>query len=169
MASTFTPIQTTTLSTATRSVTFSSIPATYTDLVVVASITGISASGGTIVLRMNGDTAANYSTTSLSGTGSATSSSRYTRADALQGVVVGGANYGAATGPQNIIAHVMNYANSTTNKTVIARHSDPGSLVQANGGIWNSTSAVTSITIDANLYWTFSTGSTFTLWGILNA
>jgi len=118
---------------------------------------------------MNGDTAANYSTTSLSGTGSATSSSRYTRADALQGVVVGGANYGAATGPQNIIAHVMNYANSTTNKTVIARHSDPGSLVQANGGIWNSTSAVTSITIDANLYWTFSTGSTFTLWGILNA
>lgn len=167
--STYTPIATSTLGSATRSVTFSSIPSTYTDLFVVMSITGLSATGGTVVIRMNGDTTSNYSTTSYSGTGTATSSNRYTRTDAIQGVVVGGSNYGSGTGTQMIAANIMAYTNSTLKKTVLARHNDATSLVQANVGFWNSTSAITSITCDANSFWTFSSGSTFTLYGILAA
>jgi hypothetical protein len=54
-----------TLGTAAASVTFSSIPGTYTDLVLVLSVQD--ASGNTFALQFNGDTSTNYSTV-LTGT-----------------------------------------------------------------------------------------------------
>ena len=62
MASTYEPIATTTLGSAASSITFSSIPATYTDLRLVLVHTP-SASTGNAQMQFNSDTATNYSYT----------------------------------------------------------------------------------------------------------
>ena len=75
MATTYEAIQTTTLGSAAADITFSSIPATYTDLVLV--YIGATVSNNiNYYLRFNGDTGTNYSYTYLSGTGSAVGSGR---------------------------------------------------------------------------------------------
>lgn len=64
MAITYVPITTTTCNTTTASVTFSSLPATYNDLVIVGQ--GKAQSGSSTLVdvgvRFNGDTNSNYST-----------------------------------------------------------------------------------------------------------
>ena len=64
MPNTYEPIATNTLGSAASSVTFSSIPSTYTDLIVVmnyANSTGLA----DVFFRFNGDTGSNYSDTIL--------------------------------------------------------------------------------------------------------
>ena len=72
--STYTPIASVTLSAATSSVTFSGIPQTYTDLVVVINAGNSGGTGYGIALQCNNDTGSNYSFTQLYGTGSAATS-----------------------------------------------------------------------------------------------
>ena len=155
---TYTPIATYTIPSTTSTYTFSSIPSTYTDLVLVTSIQR-TATGNTRV-RFNGDTTTNYSTTYIEGNGSAASSSRNSSQTWMT------LDYSNSTSnwvPS--IAHIMNYANTTTNKTMINRTGDAGVVVLAYAQLWRKTpEAITSVTLlsDTN----FATGSTFTLYGI---
>jgi len=68
MASTYEPIATTTLAAAAASYTFSSIPATYTDLVLISSCQ-VTNNNDAVRMQLNSDTAANYSNTQLAGNG----------------------------------------------------------------------------------------------------
>lgn len=157
MPKTYEPIATYTIPSTTSSYTFSSIPSTYTDLVLVTSIQR-TASANTRI-RFNGDTATNYSTTYLEGNGSAASSSRNSNQTYMT------LDYSnSTTYPTPSIAHIMNYSNATTNKTMINRTGDAGVVVLAYAQLWRSTAAITSLTLisDTN----FATGSTFTLYGI---
>jgi hypothetical protein len=62
----------------------------------------------------------------------------------------------------------MNYANSTTYKSVISRMNDTATGVGTSAGLWSSTAAITSITVlPAASSWAATT--TFTLYGILGA
>lgn len=161
---TYTPIATNTLASATSTLTFSSIPGTYTDLVIVANT--IIASGSTFPecsLRFNSDTATNYSNTYFLGTGSSVITGRgsnYNYADC--GYL--SANSG---NPNTRIINIMNYANTTTNKTVISRaSSDNGAQVTAYANLWRKTpEAINSITIFTQSG-NYAIGSTFTLYGI---
>ena len=74
LPSTMTPIATNTLVSATNSITFSSIPQGYTDLILIHS--NISGTTQQLRLTFNGDSGSNYSTTELYGTGSAVSHAR---------------------------------------------------------------------------------------------
>ena len=67
-------IATQTLGSATASITFSSIPSTYTDLRIVFSGTGATVLN--LKVRFNGDSASNYSQTNLQGLGYSVQSSR---------------------------------------------------------------------------------------------
>ena len=158
MPSTYTPIATQTLGSAAASVTFSSIPGTYTDLVLVLSVQD--ASGNSFALQFNGDTSTNYSRTRLLGDGSATSSARTTNATSMVFNYVGTitSEFSAS------IANVMNYSNATTYKTALVRSGAASVGTSASVGLWRSTSEITSITINAGS--TFAVGSTFTLYGI---
>ena len=73
MAVTYTPITSNTLTSATASVTFSSISGTYTDLVLVVSAQSASTNVD-LAMRFNSDSGTNYSNTRLYGTGSAAGS-----------------------------------------------------------------------------------------------
>lgn len=156
--STYTPIATYTVATPSPSYTFNSF-AGYTDLVLV--ITGsTSTPGQDILITFNGDTGSNYSRTYMLGNGSTATSGR----NATQTSFVPGGAYLNTVSRLNI----MNYANTTTYKTVVARHDSWDSYTVGNVGLWRSTAAITSLTI-ATLTYNFIAGSTFTLYGIAKA
>jgi hypothetical protein len=154
-----------TLGSAAATVTFSSIPSTFTDLVLVCNILG---SGGTAdsnaALRFNGDTGSNYSRTTLAGDGSSAASFR--SSNATRGLLQATGYY--STTPATIISHIQSYSNSTTNKTVISRASLSTWSAEATVNLWRNTSAVTSITL-VLATGTFAAGSTFSLYGIKSA
>lgn len=157
---TYVALATQTLGSAAASVTFSSISQAYTDLILIAS-TKITSGGATNDrIQFNGDTGSNYSTTVLYGTGSAAGSYRLSNNTSILIDDVTSTNFNVTE------IHIQNYSNTTTNKSVILRSSPPDSSVQANAGLWRSTSAITSLTILAGAS-TFVAGSTFTIYGIL--
>jgi hypothetical protein len=169
MALTYTPIATQTLSSTATSVTFSSISGSYTDIILVVSAkTG--ASGGTqsMGIRFNSDTGSNYSGTEIRGNGTSAISSRYADTYGRVGYLLG------ATGDQFGInqIHLMNYANTTTNKSYILRgnvQSSGEGIANALVGLWRNTSAITSINVFPDYTGSFAIGSTFSLYGLLAA
>ena len=158
--STYTPIATTTLGSGTTTVNFTSIPSTYTDLVLVCNAFIANAFR---IYNFNGDTGSNYSYTYMTGNGSAASSGRDTTAKIFVG-------YGGTTSttPTVCTVNFENYANTTTYKTVVARGSSSEQWVSASVGLWRNTAAISSFTIISDSA-NFLTGSTFTLYGIAAA
>jgi hypothetical protein len=155
MPVTYDPIATTTLGTA-GTVTFSSISQSYTDLLLV--VEGTASPAVNIEMRVgNGsvDTASNYSNTYMVGTGSSALSSRETS----QTVCSIGAVY---TGRTINLIQLMNYSNTTTNKSFLNRMSAAGSGAAAYVGLWRNTSAINIITLTTTL----GAGTVLSLYGI---
>lgn len=163
---TYFPIATNTLSSATSSVTFSSL-GSYTDIIVISNF-GTTAAGNSVGLRFNSDTGSNYSTTQINGPTPFGSSWRGTNQTSI---TVFGSPIADGT-PSTLIAngtiHIQNYANSTTYKSVLSRYGYGSGEVIAATGLWRNTNAVTSITL-VTVGTTFLAGSTFTLYGIAAA
>ena len=164
--STYTPIQTYTASGSQSSITFSSIPSTYTDLIVV--INAASSTGGFgSWIRLNSDTATNYSQTILYGDGSSAVSLQGTN-----GTFVNLNYYGDATttsNAQTIIVQIQNYASTSTYKTFLSRGGNVASGLSAIVGLWRISSAISSITILSANGGNYASTSTFTLYGIAAA
>lgn len=156
MATTYEPIATTTVGTATDTVTFSSISGSYTDLIIVFN--GTAAASTTAGLRFNSDTGSNYSHTYILGDGSTAFSSRGSNTTFMN-------QFYPNTTIGTVIFNIQNYSNTTTYKTVLTRVSNTGNYAGALVGLWRSTSAITSVTLFGNGT-NFATGSTFTLYGI---
>jgi ABC-type transporter Mla MlaB component len=161
---TYTPIATTTASGSVTSITFSSISGSYTDLVVVfnGNSTTAGSSANSIRVSVNGDTGTNFSYTFLAGDGSSASSGRGSNQTYWDVQDIAQAS---STGMA--ILYFMNYANTTTFKTMISRSSVTSVQTLTAVNLWRSTSAITSIKLDANR--TITSGSTFTLYGIAAA
>jgi len=153
-----------TVGTATASVTFSSIPATYTDLVIVVNGNESATFDGVLMQVGNGtiDTGSNYSVTRLRGNGSTASSGRDTSATSMNIGLVDSASMSIN------IFQFMNYANTTTYKTILSRGNATGNMLQAAVGLWRSTTAITTIKITAG-GGNWNVGSTFSLYGIASS
>jgi hypothetical protein len=166
MPLTYTPIATQTLSSASATVTFSSIPATYTDLVLVYAPLG-STNTVTHSMRINADSATNYSLTGLRGDGASASSYRNSNQTSI---VMYPNDYDNTTIPGVFTVNFQNYANATTFKTILWRAglSAGGQGVSAQVALWRKTpEAITSIVLTST--GNFAIGSTFSLYGILAA
>ena len=146
--------------TSTSTHTFSNIPGTYTDLMIVASGTGTTDID--ISCRFNGDSGGNYSRTMLYGTGSAAGSARSTN---LAFVRLNYSAYWTASNTSVSVGHIMDYSNSTTFKTVLTRSNNASLAVDAQVNLWRNTAAITSIEIYTSAF-AFGNGSTFKLYGI---
>jgi hypothetical protein len=164
-ANTYVSIATQTLGSAAASVTFSSIPSTYTDLVLV--VNGAIASGAQdIWVQVNGDTGANYSRTNLWGGGTTVGSTRlsaqtkFAMNDAA--ALDGGYQF-------NAIMQFMNYSNTTTYKTMLERANNAARGVDAGVHLWRSTAAINSIYVYNSGATNYVVGSTFSLYGIAAA
>lgn len=171
MATTYTLISSNVLSSTAASVTFSAIPATYTDLVlrITARGTRVNQSVYTYI-QFNSDTASNYSYTALAGDGAAASSYRGTSTT----FGISGRN-SAASGTSNTFSSQEIYIPSYTvsqNKPFsgigIAENNTTTAYIEADANLWRNTAAITSILIyPANNDW--DTGSSFYLYGIKNS
>lgn len=166
MATTYTPIATTTLGSA-ATITFSSIPATYTDLkLVIVGGTTRATTSDTIRVQCNSDTGANYSSTYILGNGTAASSGRNSSSTNLfvEGIRLVGTTYGLNS---MLTLDFMNYSNTTTYKTVIGRSNLPEQYgTTAAVGLWRSTSAISSIYLQGDTVANFAIGTMATLYGI---
>lgn len=164
MAKTYTPISTVTINnSSTTTLDFTSIPQTYTDLVLVCNY-GLS--GGDLYFRLNNDggTGSLYSHTELYGNGTSAGSSVLSNRSGYylndQGIT--------RPGPATVsTVNFQNYSNTTTFKTLLWRGNDSGVSTEAHVGLWRNTAAITSINfIIINVSGVITPGSQFTLYGI---
>ncbi len=160
--STYTPIYSTTLSSAVADYTFSSIPGTYTDLIVIIN-GGTSSSGQSIGMRFNGDSGNNYYSVDMWGNGTSPSFSRLASTSFIR--VVGRGIGTDSSLIDNSVTHIQSYSSSSLKKAVINRSTVSGG-VTASGGKWNSASAITSITFFGEGPSNLITGTTIALYGI---
>lgn len=164
---TYVALDTKTLGTAVPTVTFTSIPQGYTDLVLVAQ-PAISSGNDNMRIRVgNGsvDTGSNYSWTALTGNGTRALSDRASNQTSIL------SDYDAymqtTLGNNTKIIHFQNYSNTTTFKTILSRSSNAPVGTDALVNTWRSTAAINTITLFLNGgAANFVVGSTFTLYGI---
>lgn len=161
MPSTYSPIATTTLSSAASTITFSSIPNTYTDLRLTIVATS---SASNIYINFNSDTGSNYSVTRIDGDGSAASSVAQSN---LSEARLYGLN---SSTPTFYTMDIFSYAGST-NKTFLAESNgdlNGSGFVRRYVELWRNTAAINTILLTAS-GGTFSTNTTATLYGIKSA
>lgn len=161
---TYTPIATQRLASGTTTVTFSSIPSDYTDLILQIQAQVASGAVG-LTLQFNSDTTTNYSNVFLYGTGSSVGSTRNGTTNQVNlgyAAIIDSTNWWIST------SHIMNYSNTTTFKTVISRNGDGTEGVDAIASLWRKTpEAINRIDIkNTGSGINFAIGSTFTLYGI---
>jgi len=160
---TYDKIATTTLGSAASSITFSSIAASWTDLRLV--IVPTSTAANDIQMQFNGDTATNYSYTSLRGNGTSAASSAQTTVANISWTLGGQID----SIPHFYTGDVFSYSGSTY-KTILmsSQEDDNGSgIVGRTVGLWRNTAAITSIRLFTGV--NFLTGTTATLYGIKSA
>jgi hypothetical protein len=159
--STYTPLTSVSLTNSTtQSVTFSSIPQNYTDLVI--AISGQAATTATSInLTFNSDTSSSYSMKYLSGNGSASAAG--TTGSSTSAAV--GALYTSGAG--NTILNVQSYANTYAYKNVISFSTNTTAFASGRTSIWKNTSAITSIKLEVDVPTPYyASGTTFSLYGI---
>ena len=172
MPNTYTLISSNILTTSAASVTFSSIPATFTDLVV--RISNRSAASGTVLssaLLFNSSTAGNYSSTIIEGDGSNDSSFRMTSDTQAYTYDINAADSTANTFSSGEI-YIPNYAVTAKKPFGVfgtSENNDSFSRIRASANLWGLTDAITSITIQMYGGSSFVSGSSFYLYGISNA
>jgi hypothetical protein len=98
----------------------------------------------------------------LTGNGTAASSGRET----TQTRMIVDINGYPTTGVSTRILQIMNYSNTTTNKTVLARSNNAATGVDAIVGLWRSTAAINTIDLYAWTTNSFSIGTVLSLYGI---
>jgi hypothetical protein len=172
----FESIATVTVGTATPTVEFTGIPATYTHLQIRASLqtARTNAPLDKVFWRFNSDTASNYSSHAVWGNGaSATSAVENTTA------ISGFDNFSTNTGNSSevygvLIMDILDYANTNKYKTIRALSGFDvngtiagfGGRVGLTSGNWRSTSAITSITFTVDNAANYSANSKFSLYGV---
>ena len=151
------------------SVALTNIPATYQDLMLV--IYGRDTSANTSItggIYLNTISTSNWSSTQMRGDGSSATSGRTTTSSPTYG---GGFVVPAASATANIfgsvVIHILNYASTTVNKTVLARSAadlNGSGLVELRASLWASTAAVNRIDIASSANW--RAGTYFGLYGV---
>ena len=161
---TFTPLATQTLGSAAASITFSSIPGTYTDLRLVLTCT-TSVSGDTVVAQFNSDTTANYSNTYLLGTGTSVFSGNNS---SVTSAPIGIGATTSTTIPTLFSTDIQSYAGATNKAFLSSGSSDQNGSgnVAITIHLWRSTAAITSIKLFLAGGNNFAIGSIATIWGI---
>ena len=160
-----------TLASAASSITFSSIPASWTDLrLILVGTFSTGVPGYPPSLQFNGDTATNYSYTLVNGSGASASS----LSQPSYYWIYCGQNTGwSTTLPSMASMDIFSYAGSTNKTSLIASSNDLNGSGNSERvvGLWCSTAAITSIklSINNNASYSYAIGTTATLYGIKSA
>jgi hypothetical protein len=171
MATTYTLIDSEVLASSAASVTFSSIPADYTDLVILTSaridVSGVSANFS--IDLINGATG--FSNRWMLGTGSGVVSYSTLVGSGPYAGEVNGATSTSNTFDNREI-YIPSYLASQNKPFSVLSAMETNSTaayMSATAGLWSNTAAITSITLGVESTYNFVTGSSFYLYGISNA
>lgn len=159
MPATYDSIATHTFSGSTNTLTFSSIPQTFTDLVFVCQMTA--ANNTELRIRYNGDTANNYSRFVVEYANTSTSTFYQGPHSAFYMLV--------RTDLTTNILHVMDYANTSYYTESLARFNNVNAVVGFQVMAWKQNAAVSSVTFYTDDGSNFGSGGTISLYGILRA
>lgn len=155
---TYEALATVTLAVDTASVTFSSIPATYRDLVLVLEGT-LTSGEGVLTAVINGDTGANYSRVHIGGGGASGFSGEASGNNELQ--------FGFITNVRHSsITQFMDYSATDKHKTVLNRSNNPTVTTFGWTSRYANNNAITSLLIDTSSAGSFGAGTTLNLYGI---
>jgi hypothetical protein len=158
-ANTYVPIQTLNIG-GNSTGTFSSIPQTYTDLVLIINDPANTSTNEGVLITINSDSGSNYSRTGLRGNGSTANSFQQSNNTSMS-IDSDGVEYNLAPS----IIHFLNYSNTTTYKTMLSRSNQAGAGLDALVHLWRNTSAINNLSMALNTG-TFGTGAMATLYGI---
>ena len=157
-------IESKTLGTAQAAIEFTSIPGTFTDLVVLASLRQSSANVNQIVWQINSATT-NFSYRVLEGNGSSASSGNNT----LNYIgLVQGSSSTSNTFASNSI-YIANYAGATAKSIstdAVTENNATAAIQHLTATLWNNTAPITSLRFEA-FSGNLEIGSTISLYGIL--
>jgi hypothetical protein len=158
-------IETVTLGSA-QTVTFTSIPDTFTDLVIYASIRG--SSNPFLGMGFN-NSVVSFSNRQLTGDGSGAGSS--TRSDTFIGSMGGSSDTANTFGSAKI--YIPNYAgasNKSFSVDLVSENNATGAFQTITAGLWSNTAAITSVELyqwnSGNAKEPFAANSTISLYGI---
>jgi hypothetical protein len=172
MAAAYNLISSQVLGSTASTVTFSSIPSTYSDLKLVVSARGDAAGQQTqIVIKINGDTATNYSLTNLAAGYASVSSSSYSN-QTPPNILNFNASGSTASTFGSAEIYIPNY-NSTGNKPFLILDTGENNSIGSNdidaiANLYRGTSGISSITLSP-VTGNFVANSSFYLYGIKNS
>jgi hypothetical protein len=169
MANTYIKIASQTLSSSTATVTFSSIPSTYTDLSVVFSARQDTGDLSCFT-RLNGDSGANYNYKTLYGDGTAAGSGGGPGQSGLIGWQTASSGITTSTFGSTLM-YIPNYAGSTQKSVsvdFVTENNATAGYQMIWNAIWSNTSAINQISFTA-FGANFIANSTFYLYGIKNS
>lgn len=168
MATTFELIDKSILSSTTASVTFSSIPSTFTDLSLKVSARSNKAGQVYEIIRLNfNGVTTNQSSRWIEGSGSGVSSATSTRIDSFS---TGDGATSTTFGSTEF--YIPNYASSnykSVSSDGVGENNATFALAGLFAGLWSSTSAITQIEVKPNDGTAWLSGSSFYLYGIKNS
>jgi len=166
---TYEPIATQTLVSSSSLITFSNIPQTYTDLVIVGTMFPVSGGSNNCFMRFNSDSNTNYSGTYYFADPGGSPTSYPYRNSNQTGL---GTSYGNSQAGREPWWHtnILNYSNTNMYKTVIVKNGWADTWFMMAGQLWRSTSAITTITFSpASGQTDFAAGTKITIYGIAAA
>jgi hypothetical protein len=169
MANTYTLISSNTLGSAAASVTFSSIPATYTDLVVRFSVRSNRASTfDNIETRLNSDSGTNYSNILLAGDGAAASSSLSSNGT-IWGTQITNGDTSTSNTFSNSELYIPNYTSTSSKPASVFSVQEDNSTtarIRVNAYLYRGSSAISSMVFTQSNGTSWLSGSSFYLYGI---
>lgn len=173
MPNTYTLISSNVLASGASSVTFSAIPATYTDLVLRYSTRTDYADYRILgALRFNSDTANNYSNTILSKVDNTVASYRNSNNSFSFNVESDGTLSTSNTfgsGEIYVPSYTASQNKPYSDFTLMENNQNLNQQIQVIADLWRNTAAITSVTLFPGGGANFITGSSFYLYGIKNS
>ena len=136
------------LSSAQNSITFSSIPQIYTDLLVVFSLRAVSGNHPSQSISLNAYGTGTYTRLQLIGSGSAASSNTTTESELYLSQIPAVLNTANTFG--NTQVYIPNYtgsANKTLSADLVSEQNATQAYQTITAGYWNQTAAVTSVSL----------------------
>jgi hypothetical protein len=165
MPQTYEAIATTTLAVNTLTITFNSIPQTYTDLVCVCVGYG-AGGGGSIVVKVNNNSSTIYNTSYVYTDGSSIVSAK--TGDLTTGCFMGRLMT-STTDMGGGYFHIMNYTSTSTFKTMIGQNTASAPITWFSIGNARTTTAVTRLDLTVESSLPFASGFQATIYGIKSA
>ena len=157
---TYVPLATVSLSSGVTSATFSAIPATYRDLIIVVN-GGRTSGTAAVQVQFNLDTGANYSWTSQFGNGS---TADITTSGAFNTFIPMGWNGNITTAYNYMgIAQVMDYSATDKHKQMLVRGGRATLATEQIGGRWANTAAIHTVKVDVG---PAIAGTTISIYGV---